>query len=132
MNGFEMIKEAAKHIECKTLMGKIYASDPSHWPYGLSPEQHDDLCLIRKQASGECVGFTGWQSRKDPDGSRVGYYTIGVLPEYQRQGFAKQAVAAMIERHKGSVDTVRAAIVPGNSPSFNLARSLGVPIQTSF
>ena len=96
MNGFELIKEAAKRVECKTLMDKIYANDPSHWPYGLSPDQHDDLSLIRKQASGDCVGFAGWQNRKDADGTRVGYYTIGVLPEYQRQGFAKQAVAAMI------------------------------------
>lgn len=132
MRGFELIKAAADQAQCGAILSKIYGECPSHFPYGLRMEQHDELCMIRKQASGEVVGFTGWQERTEPSGRKIGYYTIGILPEHRNMGFAKQAVASMIGRHKDRVDQIRAAIVPENTPSLSLARCLGVPIQTRF
>ena len=111
-----------------TIMRRVLAEDPSYWPYGLSQDQFDGgLYLISKSASHEPVGFVGWQVRNE-SGRDIGYYAIGVLPEHRQQGFAKEAVAALLRDKSASVDEVRALVCAHNQPSKNLARSLGVTL----
>lgn len=110
------------------LLSSIYEEDPSYWPYGLDVGQFDGgLYLISKSASHETVGFVGWQERRE-DKRDVGYYAIGVLPEYRRQGFAKEAVQAIIREKSAGVDEVRAMVCAHNEPSKRLARSLPVTL----
>ena len=110
------------------LLSSIYEEDPSYWPYGLDAGQFDGgLYLISKSASHETVGFVGWQERRE-DKRDVGYYAIGVLPEYRRQGFAKEAVQAIIREKSAGVDEVRAMVCAHNEPSKRLARSLPVTL----
>ncbi len=111
------------------VLSRIYNENPDHWPYGLTRNHFDGgLWLLHKQASGEVAGFVGWQDRKEADGRKIGYYAIGVLPEFRRHGLAKEAVSALISRKAAGVDEVRALIRASNGPSLALARDLGVPI----
>lgn len=118
--------------ECEGIMGKIYGEDPVNWPYGLDVKGHDGgVWLIREPDSRKAAGFVGWQERREHEDGRmrkVGYYSIGVLPEYRGHGYAKAAVSQLISIKSAGVDVVRAFIVPGNNRSEALARSLGVEV----
>ena len=114
--------------ECEHIMGKIYSEDPSYWPYGLTVSGHNGgMYMIRQASTNEAVGFTGWQERAE-DGKRVGYYSVGVLPEYRGNGFAKRAVSQLLAKKASTVDKVQAFIMSHNRKSMNMANSLGVPI----
>jgi RimJ/RimL family protein N-acetyltransferase len=120
--------------EATTILRQIQEEEPKHWPYGLNAQHFDGgLYLIREKSSNAPVGFTGFQvrhefSKEAGDLKRIGFYSIGILPEYRNNGYAKQAVARLINFKKASVDEVRAMIVAGNEPSMALARSLNVPV----
>jgi RimJ/RimL family protein N-acetyltransferase len=115
---------------CQGIMDRIREEEPAFWPYGCSVDQHDGgVFLIRKKANQEPVGFVGWQERLDPDFRKVGYYSIGVLPEYRRQGFAKKAVTEILKEKVSRVHRVRALIRVDNNPSKALAKNLGVQVE---
>lgn len=115
----ETVKQASGILQ------RILAESPDYWPYGLSVDQFDGgLYMLSKQAgSNDFIGFVGWQERNEP-GKRVGYYAIGVLPEYRRQGMAKAAVQKLLIEKSAGVDEVRALVVAQNEPSQQLARNL--------
>lgn len=118
----------------EALLETIRAENPAFWPHGLSLNNFDTgrgegVFLVRaKQANLAPVGFVGWQERRE-GGQRVGYYSIGILPEHRGQGYAKEAVAKLINIKSARVDRVVALIEKGNTPSQALARSLGVTIK---
>lgn len=116
--------------ELEGIMNRIYEEAPWKWPYGLSVGAHDEVYMIRKTASMEPVGFTGWQERNDGD-AKVGFYTIGILPEYRGSGMAKEAVSKLIAKKASSVDRVQAFIADGNVESEALAKAVGVPYTLS-
>jgi RimJ/RimL family protein N-acetyltransferase len=111
------------------IMERIRAENPEYWPYGLSIGHHDGgVYMVRKSATSEPVGFVGWQERRrGPE--KVGYYSIGILPEYRGQGLAREAVAKIIREKAAGVDRVQAMIVRNNAASKALARSLCVPVE---
>jgi RimJ/RimL family protein N-acetyltransferase len=138
--------------EARDIMKRIYDENPKHWPHGLTPEHFDGgLYLVREKRSSAPVGFAGWQERNEVTpleksarsmtlgdkvagmfGMRlvkIGYYSIGILPEHRRNHFAKEAIARLIAQKSAGVDRVRAMIVSGNSPSIGLARQLGVDTE---
>ncbi len=118
----------------EALLETIRAENPSFWPHGLSLNNFDTgrgegVFLVRaKQANLAPVGFVGWQERRE-GGQRVGYYSIGILPEHRGHGYAKEAVQKLINIKSARVDKVVALIERGNTPSQALARSLGVTIK---
>ena len=115
--------------ECEDVMDRIYKEDPSKWPHGLHMSGFDGGCyMIREASSGKSIGFTGWQEKRASDGKRVGYYSIGILPEYRRNGFAKAAVSQLLKQKSAGVNRVEAFIAQGNRPSIALADRLGVPV----
>lgn len=127
-----MYKQAsAGRDEVRSIMSKIYNEDPSYWPYGLDVAGHDSVYIIRDAMTKEAAGFVGWQVTRD-NGRRIGSYSIGVLPEYRSRGFAKEAVAKIIQEKAASVDEVRSFICSHNMRSKGLANSLGVKIQEKF
>jgi hypothetical protein len=115
----EAIKQAAGILQ------RILVEEPAFWPHGLSIDQFDGgLYLLSKQANtSDYIGFVGWQEREE-EGKRVGYYAIGVLPEYRRQGMAKAAVQKLLRQKAAGVDEVRALVMTSNTPSQQLARSI--------
>lgn len=113
-----------------SILDRIYKDNPAWWPYGLKRSMLDEAFLIRHPQTQEPCGFTGWQFRRDNNGTKTGYYAVGVLPEFRRQGLAKAALQEMFSLHQPADVTARKAfIVPGNKPSMALASSLGVPVQ---
>ena len=125
----QLIKSASSLSETRDIMSKIYGESPENWPYGLTGDAIDwnGLYMIREASTRKPVGFTGWQVL--PEGmKKIGYYSIGILPEYRQHGYAKAAVAQLIQEKAASVDAVRAFIMPHNKPSHELARSLGVEV----
>lgn len=111
------------------ILERIRQENPAHWPNGLTRAHFDGgLYLISKSASMEPVGFVGWQER-DEERRKVGYYSIGVLPEFRHQGFAKRAVATILQEKSAGVDEVRAMVMSTNVPSKRLAESLGVAVM---
>lgn len=137
----QMVKTAGEQVipsearrECEEIMNRIYAENPSYFPYGLNVAGHDGgLWMIREASTGKAVGFTGWQERRERRNpgaplEKVGYYSIGVLPEYRGNGYARAAVSQLLRMKSASVDRVQAFIVAGNSPSMGLARSLRIPV----
>jgi 2'-5' RNA ligase len=117
--------------EVRSIMKRIYEEEPEYWPYGLDVPGHDDVFMIREKNSNTPVGFVGWQSDLDFSGdkvARVGYYSIGILPEHRRKGFVKEAVQKIISLKSGSYDRVQAFIVEKNAPSTALAKDLGVDV----
>lgn len=127
-----LVKSAAAIDDAKDIMNSVYSENPKHWPNGLTAEHFDGgLYLVRKSASHEPVGFVGWQERNESDG-KVGYYSVGIKPEYRRHGFAKEAVAKLIGEKSAGVDVVRALVDSTNKPSMNLASKLsGLGIETT-
>jgi hypothetical protein len=125
------VVDSASLKEARAIMRRIYDEHPDHWPHGLSADHFDDGCyLIREKRSSTPVGFAGFQRRWEFDGDspkRVGFYSIGILPEYRQNGFAKEAIGKLISMKSAGVDRVKALIVKGNTPSLRLASSLGVP-----
>lgn len=114
--------------ECEDIMKKIYEENPSYWPYGLDMAAHDGgVYMIREASTKKAIGFTGWQERMDGD-TRVGLYSIGILPDYRNNGYAKQAVAKLISIKAANVDRVQALVMKHNKPSLALAESLHVPV----
>lgn len=123
-----IVKKASSKEECIAIMSSIFKENPEHWPNGLYEEQLDDLYLIREPIQKRACGFVGWQ--EIPIHKKiVGYYSIGILPEYRNNGFAKEAVAQLIHEKSAGVDEVKAAIVNSNVASKALANSLSIPIQ---
>lgn len=114
--------------ECEEIMKKIYDENPSYWPYGLDIAAHDGgVYMIREASTKKAIGFTGWQERMQ-DGVKVGMYSIGILPEYRNNGYAKQAVAKLISIKAANVDQVKALVMKHNTPSIALADALHVPV----
>lgn len=117
--------------ECENIMKQIYDENPSYWPYGLDLSSHDGgVYMIREASTHKPVGFTGWQERKEGN-NKVGYYSIGILPEYRNNGYAKQAVAKLISLKSANVDKVKALVMQHNKPSLALAESLHIPVEKS-
>lgn len=114
--------------ECEDIMQRIYNEDPSYWPYGLNISAHDGgVYMIREASTKKAIGFTGWQEREEGN-VKVGYYSIGILPEYRHNGFAKQAVAKLLKIKSAGVDRVQALVMKHNKPSLALADSLNIPV----
>jgi ribosomal protein S18 acetylase RimI-like enzyme len=114
--------------ECEGIMKKIYEEDPSYWPYGLDMAAHDGgVYMIREASTKKPIGFTGWQERMDGP-TKVGFYSIGILPEYRNNGYAKQAVAKLIAIKSANVDRVQALVMKHNKPSLALAEALHIPV----
>lgn len=114
--------------ECENIMKRIYDEDPSYWPHGLDIAAHDGgVYMIREASTKKPIGFTGWQERMDGN-TKVGFYSIGILPEYRNNGYAKQAVAKLISIKAANVDRVQALVMKHNKPSLALAESLHVPV----
>lgn len=118
--------------ECESIMERIYGEEPGNWPYGLDIKGHDGgVWLVREPEHRKAAGFVGWQERMEPSGNgwkKVGYYSIGILPEYRGHGYAKAAIRQLVNIKSASVDAVRAFIVPQNNVSISLAKSLGIPV----
>lgn len=118
--------------EADSILRRIYTENPSYWPNGLSVGHFDGgLWLVREKSSSAAVGFVGWQERQErsPAGLRkVGYYSIGVLPAFRGNGFAREAVGKLLGMKSASVDEVRALVKQHNEPSLRLAASLQVPV----
>lgn len=117
--------------EVSDIMNRIYNEDPSAWPYGLNIPGHDSVYLIRDKMTKKAAGFVGWQE-STKNGKKIGSYSIGILPEYRHNGFAKEAVSKVLQIKSAGVDEVKAFIVDGNKPSERLANSLGVAIEKKF
>lgn len=114
--------------ECENIMKRIYDEDPSYWPHGLDIAAHDGgVYMIREASTKKPIGFTGWQERMEGP-TKVGFYSIGILPEYRNNGYAKQAVAKLISIKAANVDRVQALVMKHNKPSLALAESLHVPV----
>ena len=117
-------KTASSLSDTQNILDTIYNENPSHWPNGLTSEHFDGgLYMVRKEASNQPVGFVGWQERREGF-DKVGYYSIGILPEYRRNGFAKQAVTQLLEKKASEVDIVKALVMSDNKPSLSLAEKL--------
>lgn len=134
--------------EARGLLQRIYDENPSHWPHGLTADHFDGgLYLIREASTKTAVGFCGWQERNEIESLKsaggnsewgralrsigcrhvkTGYYSIGILPEYRNNGFAKAALQKLIAIKSAGVDRVKALIMSSNKPSLALADSLGV------
>jgi RimJ/RimL family protein N-acetyltransferase len=72
------------------------------------------------------IGFhgpPGSNARKDPDAVEIGYT---VFPGQRRQGYATEAVRALIERTRAlGVERVIASVGPENEPSLAIVQGLG-------
>jgi hypothetical protein len=110
-------------------MQEIYREDPSYWPHGLRVVGHDDLYLIREKAASNPVGFVGFQKIPESNGDLIGYYTIGILPQFRKQGFAKEAIETMLKEKHAEVKEVRAMVMSHNTPSRELADALNIPMK---
>jgi len=110
----------------------LYAEHPEHWGNGLSfrnfsPINGESVYAVRTKSANTPIGFVGWQNRIE-NGKTIGYYSVGLLPEYRGQGYAKEAVAKLIAEKSAGVDEVRALIHQSNTSSLRLAEALGVPV----
>ena len=113
----------------------LYAEHPEHWGNGLSfnnfsPANGESVYLVRTKEASIPIGFVGWQNRHEC-GKNIGYYSVGLLPEFRGQGYAKAAVAKIIAEKSAGVDEVRALIHHSNTASLHLAAALGVPVTKS-
>lgn len=128
---FVFEKAAASDLEtCCNIMERIHGENPQHWPFGLHKDmlQPGGLYLVKDATSKQPAGFVGWQEFRE-GAVKVGYYSIGILPEFRQRGLAKSAVRQLLAEKAAGVDEVRAMIHRSNLPSLQLADSLGVPVE---
>jgi hypothetical protein len=136
--GSDLVKQATEADtglikKCDEILQKIYEENPDYWPWGLSRSMFEntpgsELHLVLDKKASEPVGFVGWYEM--PRGLRkVGYYSIGVLPQHRKSGFAKEAVSKMIKARAPGVHEVRAMVREGNQPSNALARVLNIQVE---
>lgn len=85
--------------------------------------------MVRQASDNSPVGFVGWQERKRGH-EKIGYYSVGILPQHRKMGFAKEAVRRLIAKKASGVDRVVAMILKGNEKSEGLARNLGVAVES--
>lgn len=105
---------------------------PESWPHGIGfhlfdKSANENVYLVRHKQSSVPVGFVGWQERKEA-GQRVGYYSVGIMPEFRGQHFAKEALTKLIRIKSAGVDAVKALVQKDNVASIGLAESIGVPV----
>lgn len=117
--------------EVREIMQKIYNEDPSYWPYGLGISGHQSVYLIRDNMTKAAAGFVGWQEQMER-GKKIGSYSIGILPEYRGNGFAKEAVAKIIQKKAARVDEVRSYVCSHNNRSKGLAKTLNITVHEDF
>lgn len=120
--------DLSDYRKLEEIMGTVYSEAPWKWPHGLSIKGHDESFLIKRSSDDTPVGFVGWQLRKEGH-LKVGYYSVGVLPEFRGQRSATQAVGELITKKSHEVDKVKALIVEGNSESVGLAKNLDVEVS---
>ena len=125
----DLLKSASSTDEVSQIMRRIYEENPSYWPYGLSVAHHDGgVYMVREASTRDPVGFVGWQERTR--GMRkVGYYSIGILPEHRGKHLAREAVSKLLQEKAAGVDEVRALILHTNTASRRLAESLDIPVE---
>jgi RimJ/RimL family protein N-acetyltransferase len=91
--------------------------DPDHarWVTGVIWDEDHQMA----------VGRAGYHAPPDPSGMvEIGY---AVDPEYRRRGYARAALAALLQRaaREPLVRTVRVTISPDNTASYQLASQYG-------
>lgn len=114
--------------EVASIMRRIYDENPSYWPYGLDIPGHTDVYLVRDNMTKAACGFVGWQEQTR-NGKKIGSYTIGILPEYRNNGYARAAVAEVLDKKASSCDEVCAYVMEHNKASKALADSLHVDVR---
>jgi len=108
---------------------QVYRENPTWWPYGLSRRHLDGGAWLVKTSAGQPAGFVGLQLRAgEKPRERVGYYAVGLLPQYRGTGLAKKALTHMLSETRHLYDRVGAYVVPGNIASERLAQKLSVPV----
>lgn len=127
----ELDKSAATRDEAAGIMDSIYNEEPKWWPYGWTPEGHESVYVVKEASTGNRCGVVGWQQFKR-DGKTIGTYSVGILPEYRGNGFAKEALAKLLREKSAGVDEVRAYVIDGNAPSQRLAKSMGIEVYNKF
>ena len=88
-------------------------------------EAHWVTRVVWDPGLGKAVGRAGFHGRPDERGMvEIGYETD---PQFQRLGYAKGAVAALIEwaAQEPEVRVVRASVSPTNEPSLRIVRGFG-------
>jgi RimJ/RimL family protein N-acetyltransferase len=80
--------------------------------------------LVHLNETGEPIGMCGLLKREQFDDPDVGYT---FFPEFWRQGYAAEAVAAVLEdsRRTLGIDRIIAIVSPHNTPSSRLLEKLG-------
>lgn len=110
-----------------SVMQEVYTERPEFWPYGLTPNHFKSYNPVIDTDTMKVAGFVGWQELSAEEGKKVGYYSVGLLPEFRGKGHAYKAVKSLIADKRASVSEVRALIHQDNVPSIKLAERLGVP-----
>jgi ribosomal-protein-alanine N-acetyltransferase len=72
------------------------------------------------------VGFHGQPGVNAPGHERALEIGYGILPEHRRQGYATEAVTALLQWARGEgIDHFVASVAPDNEPSLAIIRKLG-------
>jgi len=113
---------------------------PAEWPQGIESTLRFRVAVARDHPEALPLLFCAMVLRADPQVvvGRIGFHgppddsgmiEIGyeVLPSYRRNGYAREAVVAMLRwaQNDPAVRRLRASVSPGNLPSRRLVAGLG-------
>ncbi len=113
---------------------------PAEWPRGIESTLRFRVAVARAHPEALPLLFCAMVLRADPQVvvGRIGFHgppddsgmvEIGyeVLPSYRRNGYAREAVVAMLRwaQNDPAVRRLRASVSPGNLPSRRLVAGLG-------
>lgn len=124
--------EAAR-AEAGVELGDFFLSDAAKWlwQYRLKQLETDPgsapwvAQAAVAEPEGVVVGYAGYHGSPDESGMVEVGYTVG--PQYQRQGFGRAILAALLRRAADEPDvrTVRASISPTNAASLATIAGFG-------
>jgi len=132
--------EALLRDDRKSAQPMVSYRIPPGWPQEIEPTLRFRIDIARAQPETVPLLFRAMVLRADPTvtvggigfhgpADSIGMLEIGyvVLPEFRRQGYAREAVLAMLRwaQLDPRVRRFRAAVSPANEPSHHLVTELG-------
>lgn len=125
-NDLEFIRDGVNHPDVRSLVGQSFPTNiPQEEKFFDEANENDDVIQVLITAQNDRIGFMEF----DPIDRETGTAELAfwVLPEYQREGYAREAAELMLEYafNELRMHKVSANVYEFNEPSMEFLKDIG-------